>query len=196
MMTIKTHSNVTARPAGKGLATMGAKTGIILLLFLASSASSSMPVMAEERVVAPKEIVAAPLQAAEEIAIEPDASNGSHSQAEDKNTDASTIPNHIHVIRTIENLWYYEVKDEHVPNLAIKYSVTGANGKTGVFSNAEDPSSAIIVEIRPKGIESVEYVNDHWMMSEGVDLVLDPIQAGRPGEYTGIITAWITRSNI
>lgn len=109
---------------------------------------------------------------------------------------AELLPETMRIIRSVDQLWLLEIADEHMPVLAIEYSVVGANGKPGVFSSAADPSSVLRVEIRPKGLRAEEFVEKHWLMSEGVDIILHPEAVTVHGAYNGTIRAVITASNI
>jgi len=102
----------------------------------------------------------------------------------------------IRIVRVVSPLWRLELPNEHLPALSAEYSVTGTNGKPNVFSNDNDPSSSIRVEIKPKGVKSEEYINNKWLMSEGLEIIIYPVTATTHGAYSGIIKTIISFSHI
>ncbi|WP_157858152.1 hypothetical protein [Pelodictyon luteolum] len=100
------------------------------------------------------------------------------------------------ITRRVEPLWTWTLQDEHFPILQTRYCVKGPDGRRDVFINPENPSSPIIVHLKPMGIKAVEYINDQWLMHEGVELVLQLPEDVIPGRYDGVITALITITNI
>lgn len=100
------------------------------------------------------------------------------------------------ITRRVEPLWTWTLHDEHIPLLQTQYCVKGPDGRKDVFTNHLNPSSLITVHLTPMGIKAVEYINNQWLMHEGVELVLELPEDVMPGRYDGIITALITITNI
>lgn len=153
---------------------------IILIMFQALTAT---PLFAKENVVSASEITLATLKLE-------DVQGAYGKKINEKKTDE------IKVIRTVNPLWKLELPDEHLPAITTEYWVTGNNGKPDVFSSINEPSSSVKIEIRAKGIRSEAYVNNHWLMSEIVDIIIYPVTATSKGAYSGVIKTIISFAHI
>lgn len=154
----------------------------LLLMLIFVQGSMALRLSATEKVVNPKDIQLATLQL-------DDVRNIEKSVLKEKSPE-------IKVVRTVNRLWQLELPDEHLPAITTQYIVTGTNGKADVFSSINNPSSSVKIEIKPKGIRSKEYVNNHWLMSESVDIIIYPLAATSKGAYKGIIKTIISFAQI
>jgi len=109
------------------------------------------------------------------------------------NTYASQQPQ----TRTINPLWTwsFRLNNTTVPSVSVTYTVTGANGQSGVFSNSLDPTSTIAVTVIPNGLTALKRRNNRWTLTDSVNISFNFGGIKNSGIYSGTVKANITAVN-
>ncbi|EAT59563.1 hypothetical protein [Chlorobium ferrooxidans] len=109
------------------------------------------------------------------------------------NTYASQQPQ----TRTINPLWTwaFRLNNTTVPSVSVTYTVTGANGQPGVFSNSLDPSSTIAVTVIPNGVTATKRSSNRWTLTDSVNISFNFGSIKNSGTYSGTVKANITAVN-
>jgi hypothetical protein len=112
------------------------------------------------------------------------------------NTYSSQVP----LTRTINPLWTwtFTLNNSTRPSVTVVYTVTGANGQPGVFSNSIDTSSTIAVTVIPGGVTAVNVgkaSNNSWKLTDAVDISFSYVNIKNSGTYSGTVQAKVTPVN-